>query len=218
MATFVNIEIDDHAGIEAILQRFRGWGSNYDMKFAINNALRRAIQHGRTLATRKIRDSYFVKYGAVLKAFKIFYPTYSATSLVATLLSQGQAIPMIKFSVKPNKPTKRKPAKGVLVQVRKDSQASRIDGTFIAPLHGAGARYGVMKRTGPSSLPIEELYGPAVPSMFGSPHVIDDVEKGVLKMFESQLDTITTALEKEWIDPNRDQKQFQPGHRRSFHE
>lgn len=148
---------------------------------AIAPALNRAVMHGRTVATRKVRQTYDVKYAAVQKTLKILRAT--RRSLAAELQSTGAPIPLIAFKVSPRRTGGRRPRGGLRVSVKR-SEGKRLAHAFIDQWQGEPA---VFERVGDDRLPIKRLFGPSVPSMLGEETVSEVTTEAIAAEFEKRL-------------------------------
>jgi len=148
---------------------------------AIAPALNRAAAHGRTVVARKARETYDVKYGAVLKTLKILRA--NRNSLRADLISAGTVIPLIKFKVSPRTIGKRRPRKGLRVSVKR-SDNKYLKHAFLGLWQG---QMEVLEREGESRLPIKRLFGPSVPSMLGEETVSSVTKAAMAQEFEKRL-------------------------------
>jgi len=160
---------------------------------AINNALQRTGQKTKTEVSRKVREIYTVPAGEVSKAVKV---VRSGHGLV-TIIVSGEARKLVKFKVNPSRVLKRRP-KVQKAMVKKGGLKSVI-GAFVAQ---AGGHTGVFMR-GPSArhqkiskndrtiwsqLPITELYGPSVPSMFNNEEARKEVERVASETFMQRIE------------------------------
>ncbi len=138
---------------------------------AVLSALNRATQRSKTETGRKVREKYVVKQKEVVETIRI--QKASRNSLQATLTSKGQTIPLINFTVAPRRRLKRAP-KSLKAAVFRGGVKKPIPGAFIAT---AGTHLGVFMRSTKKRLPIQELRGPAVPSMVGNEEVREHVQQ-----------------------------------------
>lgn len=148
---------------------------------ALSRALNRAAANAKTNAVKKAREKYTVKAGDVRKTINI--TNSNKSTLAARVKSEGTRIPLIKFNVKPSTPRHKKPPKVLKVQIKKDGLKDLVGG-FVADINGNK----VFKRLYKSRLPIEQLFGPAVPQMLGTKDVRAYVEAEAAKVFDQRLD------------------------------
>lgn len=134
---------------------------------AMSSAARRAASHAKRIGTRHVRQTYTID-AASIKA---------ATSIRGT---QGGAILRIagpRKSVGHYKAKKR--AGGIFVSIKKGSgdivpRSFAYSNTFF-------------KRTGKPRLPIERIYGPAVPQLFGNDAIKEEIAAEAMKKYEERL-------------------------------
>ena len=148
---------------------------------AVAPALNRAIAHGKTVVTRKVRETYDVKYGAVQKSLQTIRAT--RRSLRADLISRSTVMPLIGFKVSPRRTTGKRPRKGLRVSVKR-SGAQYLQHAFVGLWKGEPQ---VLERVGESRMPIKMLFGPAVPSMLGEETVSSVTEAAIGAEFEKRL-------------------------------
>lgn len=127
---------------------------------ALASAINKVLPGVRTDAVRAVAKVYTVKQSEARGTMTIRKASRSKAE--GAVRSDGSPIPLIKFSVRPKSVTKKRPKRGLTVQVKR-GQAKRLPGGFIAQM-GSG-HIGVYTRKGKKRFPIEERHGPAVPSM-----------------------------------------------------
>lgn len=149
---------------------------------AIAAALNKTLPGIRTDAVREVTQAYWVKVGDARKTMTI--RKASPSRLEATVRSDGEAIPLYKFRVKPKTITKKRPAGGVHATVKR-GDGGRIKHSFIAPV---GERNRVMMRNGKARSPIKQLFGPAVPLMLKREDGLRRVEAKGAERFDKNLD------------------------------
>lgn len=148
---------------------------------ALSRALNRAASRAKTVASKKAREQYIIKAKDINSTIKI--TKANRGNLRAIVMSRGQRIPLIKFKVSPSNPRPKNPPKVLKVAVKKGSLKELV-GAFVANVNGNK----VFKRTSSSRLPIQQLYGPAVPQMLGSNFVTEFTENETDNVFEERLD------------------------------
>lgn len=148
---------------------------------ALSRALNRAASNAKTNASKKAREQYTIKAKDINQTINI--TKASSGSLRAVVKSKGERIPLIKFKVSPANPRPKNPPKVLKVQVKKDGLKALV-GAFVANVNGNK----VFKRTTSKRLPIQQLYGPAVPQMLGASTIEEYVESEATKMFNQRLD------------------------------
>ncbi|SFA91615.1 Prophage minor tail protein Z (GPZ) [Cohnella sp. OV330] len=140
---------------------------------AYYRAMNRATQRVRTESGREVSRIYHVRAGDVKNTVSI--KRGSARSMVSEVRWKGGNIPLFKFRTNPNKPRDpMRPPPKILKAAVKRAGLKPVKGAFIARV-GAGGHIGAFKRAGRRRLPIEELYGPAVPIMVGEEHVLNNL-------------------------------------------
>ncbi len=148
---------------------------------AVSRALNRAVAGVKTDTVKASREEYNVKATRVRKSFKIKKAGNSV--LEAAAVSSGSKIPLIHFGARPNKPRGRRPVAGATVQVKQ--QRKNIPHSFAATM-GTG-HTGLYRRKGKGRLPIEELYGPAVPHMVDNDNVLAEIKENAVGRFNKNL-------------------------------
>ncbi|KZL88710.1 phage tail protein [Clostridium magnum] len=148
---------------------------------ALSRALNRAAANAKTNASKKAREKYNIKARDVNSTIKI--AKASKGSLRAVVKSTGERLPLIKFKVSPPNPRPKKPPKVLRVAVKKGGLKELVGG-FVASINGNK----VFRRTLKSRLPIEQLFGPAVPQMLGNVSVKEFIEGEAAKVFDKRLD------------------------------
>lgn len=138
---------------------------------AVLSSINRATQRSKTEAGRKVREKYVIKQKEVVQTLSIRKATGNALQSVIT--SKGHSIPLINFAVAPKRRLKRAP-KVLKAAVHRSGMKKPIPGAFIAT---AGTHLGVFMRTSKKRLPINELRGPAVPSMVGNEEVREHIQQ-----------------------------------------
>lgn len=147
----------------------------------ISRALNRATANAKTNAVKKVREEYIIKAKDVRDTIKV--TKANRKSLGAVVSSTGGHIPLIKFKVSPKTARPKKQPKILKAAVKKDG-LKEVIGAFVANVNGDK----VFKRTSRSRLPIEQLFGPAVPQMLGNVDIKTYVETEAMKTFNRRLD------------------------------
>lgn len=148
---------------------------------AIYRAINRAASNAKTNATKKVRENYNIKAKDINSTIKITKATRS--NLVAIVKSSGYRIPLNKFKVSPSNPRPKNPPNVLRVEVKKTG-LKEVVGAFVANINGNK----VFKRTSNSRLPIQQLFGPAVPQMMNNENVREYIEEQATKMYEQRLE------------------------------
>lgn len=164
---------------------------------AYYSAIQRTGQMVKTRSSRLVREKYYVKSAEVKDRIKL--RRGSVKNPFAEIRAKGNNIPIIKFRATPKQVTPRRP-KVQKVGVKKAGNKP-LKGAFIAKV-GGGGHVGVFKRAGRRRLPIEEVYGPAVPVMMNEPRIIKDLEEFASEKFKDRLDhEIKRRLDKVEVNP-----------------
>lgn len=150
---------------------------------AFSAALNRTAAGVKTEAARMVRQRYYVKHGDVLKTIKV--SKASASKLELLLVSRGPSIPLIRFRTTPGSPPTRQP-KVLKAAVKKNGSKKPIPGAFVAKM-GSG-HIGVFRRAGKKRLPVDELYGPAIPVMLGEPGIAEHLQQEMERRMGQRLD------------------------------
>lgn len=150
-------------------------------RLALSRALNRAASNAKTNASKKVREKYVIKAKDINSTITI--SKASSGNLNASVRSSGERIPLIKFKVSPSSPRPKKPPKVLRVEVKKGGLKDLI-GAFVANVNGNK----VFKRTTSKRLPIQQLYGPAVPQMMGNQSVTEFITTEAKKTFDKRLD------------------------------
>lgn len=151
-------------------------------------AINKTAEQVKVQASREIRDAgYNLKIAKIKKAITL--RRASKTELVAVLRATGKPVGLINYSARQTKA-------GVSVQVKNGRKL--ISGAFIATMpnghKGVFVRKGhghrkVVKggKTTWSGLPIDELFGPSIPSAFMNKVVQDALRSAVREKFPRLL-------------------------------
>lgn len=172
----ITIDSDKIAEVEKELGQYKS-----KAPVALSRALNRAASNAKTNASKKARETYAVKSKDIKETINI--TKANKNSLGALVKSKGERIPLIKFKVSPPNPRPNKPPKVLRVEVKKTG-LKNIVGAFVSNINGNK----VFKRTSKSRLPIEQLFGPAVPQMLGTSSIREYIETEATKMFDQRLD------------------------------
>lgn len=144
-------------------------------------ALNRAASNVGTNASKKAREQYNVKAKDVKETINI--ARASKSTLGAVIKSVGERLPLIKFKVSPSAPRPKNPPKVLRVSVKKGGLKELVGG-FVANVNGNK----VFKRTSSARLPIQQLFGPAVPQMLGTDNIREYIENEASRVFDDRLD------------------------------
>ena len=163
----VNMEIevsrDSAKALEEQLRALKG----EKVHAAMSAAAKRAASHAKTIGTKQVRKTYTID-SASIKA---------ATSIRGI---EGGAVLRIagpRKSVGHYKAKKRK--QGIFVSIKKGSgdivpRSFAYSNTFF-------------KRQGRERVPIERIFGPAVPQLFGNDAVKEEIAEAAMRKYEERL-------------------------------
>jgi len=151
------------------------------MPRVMSRAINRTTTSARTEIARRISGQVKIKISDVRKGITIHKATYSRWQ--ATLNLFTRRIPLIKFGARQLK-------KGVSYQISKIEGRKRITEAprpFIQTM--PSSHVGVFRRTGPQRLPIVQLMGTSIGSVFEhGGTVAPDVQKETSKKLEKNID------------------------------
>jgi hypothetical protein len=150
---------------------------------AFDATLRRVMQGLKTEAARAVRERYYVRHGDVLKTIKV--TKADGPGLAYLLRSRGPNIPLIRFRTTPSKP-QPKQARVLRAAVKKEGGKKPIPGAFVAQMDSGHT--GVFRRVGRKRLPIDQLYGPAIPVMLSEPGIAEHLQEEAHKRMVVRLD------------------------------
>lgn len=142
-------------------------------------ALNRAASNLNTNLKRETRKRYVIKQ----KDIKLAVTKASRFKLSAVVKSEGERIPLDKFKVSPNVPRHKNPPKSLKVQVKKDG-IKELFHAFVVNINGNK----VFERRDKAHLPIDKLFGPAIPQMIRNKETVEYAEKEAIKTYEKRLD------------------------------
>lgn len=154
-----------------------------NMPKAFSAAINRVSQGMRTEAVKKVRETYQVKAGDVRKTIKI--TKASPARLEMLMVSRGSSLPLIKFRTTPRNVPTRQP-RVLKAQVKKSGGKKPIPGAFVAKMRSG--HVGVFMRSSKKRLPVNELYGPAVPVMLNEEGVQEHLQQEAQRRMADRLD------------------------------
>ncbi len=169
----INIKTDR---MNEILGQFAGLKGKVPL--ALSRAINRSVSSAKSEAVRQARNAYTVKAATVRDTIRV--SKASPNKLQAEVKSSGRSVRMYDFKVSPKNPSPRRRAP-INVEIRRGSRKA-LKGAFVARM-GNGTT-GVFSRSSKARLPIEQLFGPAVPVMLNN----DDVVNAVQERAEEQLE------------------------------
>lgn len=148
---------------------------------ATARAMNRTITGVRSTITSSVVELYEIKARDVRDTIRIEKAT--PDKLSARLISAGPVIGLQHFKYTPRSAARNRPRFGIRVRVRKDSSMDPFKGAFMAD-----SIEGIYHRTSRDRLPIERLYGPAVPSMVKTAVDEQDIQDQAGDRFIKELD------------------------------
>ena len=191
---------------------------------AIRSAMARSAAHLKTRSSKVARERYDIKAANIREAenAKISYSYQNGVQ--AHIIFAGQRIPLYRFGgASPSVPTKDTsslnpvmvgmfagnlkgrwkllhpsvPARG---HVLKSTSPVWFQSAFVARMKSG--HVGIYERTGGMTSndkdEVEELFGPSVPQMLGSPAVAEKLSKEAMEKFEDRLEHEINAILNGW--------------------
>lgn len=152
---------------------------------AVYRSMNRALQEGRTVATREATNLYTAKARDIRSTFKMHKA--NGSNLDAELVSVGANLPLSKFAHKPKNDTTGMKRKQIRVGVKKSGGLKSLGQGFI--WNGK-----VMQRVGASRLPVTQKYGLAVPSILDNPQIVEAVTDKMGEAMVKRMDHETLRL------------------------
>ena len=170
-------------------------------KRVMSRAINRGLTAGRVQAAREVAKDYTVRQRQVNEKTRI--RKAAPSNLEATLTFSGPALNVADFKVSPSKPqpAKRrvlrvsvskqrgpKPAKRPIlrVTVSKSSGPRQFKGAFLIPVRAG--KYRAFRRKGKERLPIQNVWGPSIPSLIGAERVRNAVQDRMQEVIFTRLD------------------------------
>lgn len=154
-----------------------------DVRKSFYSALNRTSQRLKTESGRKARETYIVKSKAVTD--QVVLRRGSMSSMSSELRWKGGNIPLMKFRTNPKSANGKRP-RVLRAAVKRAGGNKPIKGAFVSQM-GSGHE-GVFRRTTKKRLPVEELYGPAVPVMLNNPEVVNHLERVAQEEMDKRLE------------------------------
>lgn len=161
-------------------------------------ALARGLMAARTMASKKVRETYFISARDFKDRSSWDYkkPETTGDEIVGSIDYSGFAIPLYKFKATPKSPTFGK--KAVSVQVKRGT-GGKSRHAFVAQMQSGHLgifhrinKYSDKKRNQENKTKhnqmIEERYGPSVPKMIGNDKVIQAVEERVNEVINQRIE------------------------------
>lgn len=183
------------SGIEKECERakdiLRGIENGYET--AVMRALNRSVRRTSSRIVRAVKSTYTAKQKYISRDMTV--RTATMKHLEAMVFIQGERLPMRAFTFRPKTDTTGNARKPVKVSVLKKGGMKTLGQSFV--WNGL-----VLRRRGKSSLPVDTVYGPSVPSMAGNEAVTAEIENVLRDAFQKNLDH-----EVDWILKSADKKE-----------
>lgn len=158
----MNIQIQN---IGPIVERLKKRCST--MPGAIDRAAARTVnkvaKSTRTEAGRLIRQEISLKARDVTKAFTIHRGT-PAHPVAVLSASAKKGVGLDYYPVRPGASSRKRPAKGITVKIKKREPYKRVQGAFWGT--AKNGRRMLFKRKGAKRLPVRRLYGPSMMTFY----------------------------------------------------
>ncbi|WP_238649758.1 phage tail protein [Paenibacillus piscarius] len=154
-----------------------------DVRKSFYSALNRTSQRLKTESGRKARETYIVKSKAVTD--QVVLKRGSLSNLNSELRWKGGNIPIVKFRTNPKALGGKKP-RVLKAAVKRAGGNKAIDKAFIARM--SSGHIGIFRRTARPRLPVEEIYGPAVPVMLNNPGVTEHLENVAVEEMDKRME------------------------------
>lgn len=149
---------------------------------AMTSAINRGLTTMRQKSTEKVRESYHIKRKDLTDRSVMRMKKANFSNLSGSIRYSGAVIPLIKFNVKPTKPSKRP----VTVSVLKKNTGERLQNAFIARM--PSGHTGVFERLTRERTPTKELYGPSIKHMLENEEVLSKIEADVQRQVDRRLE------------------------------
>jgi hypothetical protein len=151
---------------------------------ATTRSLNRTGKGIRTDAKRQITSTYHIKGKDVQDELKLQDASFSDQSV--TLKPKIKARRLIKFRTKPNKKPGIKGSHTAFANVKKGSTGGRISGAFMATTKNG--TQGIFVRETSNNLPIKQLHGPSVATMFNNKNTREFIRENAVERFNKAFD------------------------------
>ena len=186
MSNYLTVDSKDIERAERMLEHLKGQAPK-----VLSNALNRSLENARSNAVNGARENYNVRAKDVRSTIKL--QRAKPSRLMGAVWSTGKVLPLTAFKVNPGTVNGRRRTP-IRVGVRKGS-VETLERAFIAR---SGNFNGVYARKGKSRLPIQQLYGPAVPQMLSNESVVKLITDEARATFAQRVDhEIDRVLQKE---------------------
>lgn len=154
-----------------------------DVRKSVYSALNRVSQRLKTESGRKARETYIVKSKDVTQ--QVVLRRGSVSNLSSELRWKGGSIPIIKFRTNPKSVGGKRP-RALKAAIKRAGGNKKVDGAFLARM--SSGHVGVFRRSARRRLPVEELYGPAVPVMLNNPEITEHLERVAIEEMDKRLE------------------------------
>lgn len=147
-------------------------------------AFNRALQQGRTVATKETTKRYTAKAKDIRPTFKMIRA--GGSNMEAELVSTGSRLPLTRFRYSPMEDTTGSNRKQIRVSVKKGG---------LKPLGNMFVWKGkIMHRLGDTGLPIQQKFGAAVPVMLNNEDIVEAVNETMMESASKRLEHETLRL------------------------
>ncbi|CAH1058855.1 phage tail protein [Paenibacillus pseudetheri] len=176
--------IDVRGEARGIRDALRRIGSlDTDVRKSFYSALNRTSQRLKTESGRKAKETYIVKSKAVTD--QVVLKRGSVSNLSSELRWKGGNIPLLQFRTNPKSPSAKRP-RVLKAAVKRAGGNKKVDGAFLTRM--SSGHIGVFRRSSRRRLPVEELYGPAVPVMLNNPEVTEHLERVAVEEMDKRIE------------------------------
>lgn len=159
---------------------------------ATESALARAGKSGQAIAAREVGKQYHLKTSDFKKYTKSNQRVNRTGNEISVSLSfQGYHVPLIRFK------TSITSSGLIRAQAMKNGTSEVLKHVFQRELESG--HVGLFERSGKTSLPIKQLYGPSVPQMMGAnTQLADAVGSNIERVFTERMEHEITAILNGW--------------------
>ncbi|OBZ08925.1 hypothetical protein A8L34_22495 [Bacillus sp. FJAT-27264] len=154
-----------------------------DVRKAFYSALNRTSQRIKTEAGRKARETYIAKSKAITD--QVVLRRGSISNLSSELRWKGGNIPLMQFRTNPKSLSSKKP-RVLKAAVKRAGGNKAVDGAFLARMRSG--HIAIFRRSSRKRLPIDALYGPAVPVMLNNPEITEHLENVAITEMDKRLE------------------------------
>lgn len=161
---------------------------------AVSRAMNRAALAGRSAAVATIREDYTLKASTIRRHFSI--ERASVGSLEALVMVKGTMLPLVQYKTRPKTDTTGAKRRQVRVSVRKKEGLKPLGSSFV--FNGR-----ILRRLGSRSLPVQQVYGPAIPLLASNDEISSNVTKVMRDTFLKRVDHESNYVVQEFINKKR---------------